>query len=258
MADINLLALNVGNSRLGVAVFVSGNLEYVTRVPHGQRADWPGVIAEAWKRIEGRENAAVAGVSVNPPLNQPVEQAVQQAIGRKVEWVGTDIDLPIKVLTDVPAKTGVDRVLNVAAAFEQMQKGCVVVDAGTAITVDVCNDKGEFLGGAIAPGAQLQLKAMHDHTAALPDVSLEAPKGAIGKSTEQAMLQGVYHGIRGMVKELVENYATELGYWPDVIATGGDAQKLFEDWELVHAISADLVFYGVALAYAEHHIKHGT
>jgi type III pantothenate kinase len=258
MADINLLVLNVGNSRLGVGVFVAGNLEYVTRVPHGQRGDWPGIIAEAWKRIEGRENAAVAGASVNPPLNQPVEQAVQAAIGRKVEWVGRDVELPIKVLTEAPEKTGVDRVLNVAAAFEQMQKGCVVVDAGTAITVDVCNDKGEFLGGAIAPGAQLQLKAMHEHTAALPEVSIDVPKGAIGKSTEQAMLQGVYQGIRGMVKELVESYATELGYWPDIIATGGDAQKLFEDWELLHAISADLIFYGVALAYAEHHIKHGT
>ncbi len=258
MADINLLVLNVGNSRLGVAVFIGGDLQYVTRVPHGNRGDWPGVIAEAWKRIEGKENAAVAGASVNPPLVEPVEQAVHQATGKKVEWIGKDIDLPVKVLTDHPEKTGVDRVLNVAAAYEQMGKACVVVDAGSAITVDVCNDKGEFLGGAIAPGVSLQLRALHEWTGALPKVDFDVPVGALGRSTEQAILHGVYHGARGMVKELVENYATDMGHWPDIVVTGGDGEKLFGGWELVHAVSLDLTFYGVALAYANHHIKHGS
>jgi pantothenate kinase type III len=72
------------------------------------------------------------------------------------------------------------------------------------------------------------------------------------------MLLGVHHGIRGMVKELVERYAMELGTWPELIATGGDAQALFEGWELVHAIAPDLTLYGIALAYVQHHSKHGT
>jgi pantothenate kinase type III len=61
-----------------------------------------------------------------------------------------------------------------------------------------------------------------------------------------------------MVKELAENYATELGNWPDIIATGGDAPTLFEGWELIHAIAPDLTLYGIALAYTNHHIKHKT
>ena len=61
-----------------------------------------------------------------------------------------------------------------------------------------------------------------------------------------------------MVKELAENYATELGQWPEIIATGGDAEALFKDWELIHAISPNLTLYGIALAYANHHIKQGT
>jgi type III pantothenate kinase len=178
--------------------------------------------------------------------------------GQKIQWVGDDLDLPVKVLTQQPKETGVDRVLNIAAAYEQMGKACVVVDAGTAITVDVCNDNGEFLGGAIAPGASLMLDSLHDHTAKLPRVNLETPQGTFGQTTAGAIQQGVYHGVRGMVKELVENYATHLGNWPDVIATGGDAHKLFEGWELIHAIAPDLTLYGIALAYAEHHIKHGT
>lgn len=254
--EINLMVLNVGNSRLAIGVFLAGELTYVTRVPHEQRADWPGKIAEAWQRIKGSENAAIAGASVRPALIEPLEHVVQESIGQRVQWVGRDIDLPIEVKTDKPEETGVDRILNMAAAFEQMQKACVVVDAGTAITVDCCNDQGHFLGGAIAPGVNMMLDALHEKTAKLPRVNLEPPTAPFGRNTEQAIQHGIYHGVRGMVKELVENYATELGFWPDIIATGGDSARLFEDWELVHAVAPDLTLYGIALAYAEHHIKH--
>jgi type III pantothenate kinase len=252
--DINLLVLSVGNTRLAVATFVAGELQGVVRVPHGQRADWPGVIGEAWRKIADTDSPAIAGASVNPTLVEPLEHAVQQVTGQPVEWVGRDLDLPIKVRTDEPGQTGVDRIVNVAAAYEQLGKACVVVDAGTAITVDFCNDAGEFLGGAIAPGASLQLEALHERTARLPRAPLAVPTGPFGTNTTAAIQQGVFHGIRGMVKELVENYATTLGTWPELIATGGDAQVLFGDWELVHAISPDLTIYGIALAYTEHHL----
>lgn len=252
------MVLNVGNSRLAIGVFVEGKLEYTKRVPHANRSDWAGTIGEAWDLIKDSESPAVAGASVNPALVEPLEHAVAQATGSPVQWVGRQIDLPIKVLTENPAETGVDRVLNVAAAYEQMGKACVVVDAGTAVTVDCCNDEGHFLGGAIAPGASMMLSSLHEWTARLPTAEFDVPAGPFGRSTVEAMRQGAYHGIRGMVKELVENYATELGTWPDLIATGGDAPKLFDGWELIHAIAPDLTLYGVALAYVNHYIKHGT
>jgi type III pantothenate kinase len=256
--DINLMVLNVGNSRTAVGIFVAGGLQHVARVANDDKDKWPQVLRDAWEKIDAKENAAVAGASVNPAVMEALEHAVGQATGQKVEWIGRDIDLPIRVLTEPPSDTGVDRVCNVAAAYEQLGKACVVVDAGTAVTVDCCNDKGEFLGGAIAPGLALQLNALHDHTARLPLVEFAAPQGVFGRSTKEAIRQGVFNGLRGMVKEVVENYATELGSWPELIATGGDATKLFDGWELVHAISPDLTLYGAALAYANHHIKHGT
>lgn len=254
--EINLLVLNLGNSRLAMGAFVAGELGGVIRVPHGQRGEWAERIRETWGRIADREGAAVVAASVNPALNEALEHAVEQATSRRTLWVGKDIELPIKVLTDEPEQTGIDRVLNMAAAYEQMGNACVVVDAGTAITVDVCNDSGDFLGGAIAPGVSLQLDALHEHTAKLPRVQFDVPQGPIGENTRDAILQGVYHGIRGMVKELAEAYATELGQWPEIIATGGDANQLFDGWELVHAVAPDLTLYGIALAYADHHIKH--
>jgi len=252
------MVLNLGNSRLAAGVFAAGKLEYTTIIPHGNRSDWPCRLAHAWARIAHRPGPAVAAASVNPPLEQPLADAIRQAIGQEIQWVGRDLDLPIRVLTDPPGQTGIDRVLNVAAAYEQMGKACVVVDAGTAITIDVCNDAGEFLGGAIAPGVKLALDALHEKTARLPQVAFDVPAAPFGRNTRDAILHGVYHGIRGMVKELVENYATELGNWPEIIATGGDAAMLFEGWELIHAVAPDLTLYGIALAYAEHHIRHRT
>jgi type III pantothenate kinase len=256
--DINLLVLNLGNSRLAIGAFAAGELGGVTRVPHGQQGEWTDRIRETWSRIADHDGAAVVAASVNPALNEALEHAVEQATGRRTLWVGKDVELPTKVLTEEPDQTGVDRVLNMAAAYEQMGNACVVVDAGTAITVDLCNDSGDFLGGAIAPGVSLQLEALHEKIAKLPRVQFDVPEGAIGENTRDAILQGVYHGIRGMVKELTEAYATELGEWPEIIATGGDANKLFEGWELVHAVAPDLTLYGIALAYADYHIKHGT
>ena len=256
--EINLLALNLGNSRLAIGSFASGELGRVVRLPHGQRGDWAARISDLWTPLADPPGAAVVAASVNPALDQPLEQAVEQATGGKVLWVGKDIELPIKVMTEEPEHTGVDRVLNIAAAHEQMRKACVVVDAGTAVTVDCCNDAGDFLGGAIAPGVSMMLDALHHGTAKLPRVDFDVPTGIFGRSTREAILQGVYHGARGLVKELVERYATELGQWPEIIATGGDAPKLFGGWELIHAVAPDLAIYGIALAYADHHIKHGT
>lgn len=256
--EINLLALSLGNSRLALGSFTAGELGEVYRVGLDQPAEWEARLAAQWGVLESREGAAIVATSVNPPLEKPLAERVEKVTGRRLLWIGRDIDVPTRVLTNEPDKTGVDRVLCVAAAFEQMQKACVVVDAGTAITVNCCNDNADFLGGAIFPGVSMMLDALHEKTALLPRVEFEVPTGPFGKSTREALLQGVYHGVRGMVKELVEQYATELGQWPEVIATGGDAKKLFEGWELIHAVSPDLLMYGIALAFADHHIRHGT
>ncbi len=253
--DINLLVLSVGNSRIAIGVFHAGELKHSARVPVKDRGQWTAEITKAWRLLPESGKPAIVGCSVNPDIDDPLEELVLKLTNHVVEWVGEEIPLPMKVLTDEPTVTGMDRVVTLAAAYEQMEKACVVVDAGTAITVNVCNDAGEFLGGAIAPGVSTMLDALHDKTAKLPRLAFEVPTELIGKSTQQAILNGVYHGVRGMVKELVENYAMELGYWPDLIATGGDSKMLFEGWELVHAVSPDLILYGLALAYTRHALK---
>jgi type III pantothenate kinase len=259
--EINLVVVNVGNSRVAVGPFVAGELGEVERFEIDRQDEWADAVERAWKRVGGRENAAVVAAGVNPKANVSLDDEVMRVANRHVVWVGKDLELPIKVLTDEPEKTGVDRVLNVAAAYEQVEAEVVVIDAGTAVTVDVCNDAGEFLGGAILPGVRMQLEALSERTAALPLVEPDEfgpPTEPIGQNTKQAILHGVYHGVRGAVKELVEAYATRLGRWPEVIATGGDAGVLFDGWEIVTRVVPDLTMYGIAKAYADHHIKQGT
>ncbi len=253
--DINLLVVSVGNSRIALGVFEAGELKHSARFAIADRDQWAKEIVKAWRMLPESGQPAVAGTSVNPDVEDELEGMILKFTNHVVQWVGDEIPYPCKVLTDSPALTGSDRILNVAAAYEQMQKSCVVVDVGTAITVDVCNDAGDFLGGAIAPGVSTMLDALHEKTAKLPRLPFERPTDPIGKSTQQAILNGVFHCVRGMVKELIENYATELGHWPDLICTGGDATLLFDGWELVHAISPDLTLYGVALAYTNSNLE---
>jgi type III pantothenate kinase len=252
--DINLLVISAGNTRTAVAVFVAGELQKVLRVPSAHLEETSAAIAELWPVIANLAFPGVAGVCVNPPLREKLEFVVEQQTGQELMWVGEDIEYPIDVRTENPKATGPDRVVNVAAAYEQLEKACVVVDAGTALTVSVCDDDGRFLGGAIAPGAAMQLATLHARIPHLPEPKLQVPSTPIGTDTAQAIQSGVYHGIRGLVKELLETYAMELGGWPELIVTGGDAETLFGGWELTHAIVPDLTLYGIALAYTEHHI----
>src|SRR5437016_2956427 len=118
--DINLLAVSVGNSRLALGTFVGGELKNVSRLSHAQRGDWPAMIEQAWRELDGADNAAVAAAGVNPPLAEPLEHAIAKVTGTNVEWVGRDVEPPIKLIVKHPEQTGIDRVLNIAAAHEQM------------------------------------------------------------------------------------------------------------------------------------------
>lgn len=249
--DINVLVIGVGNSRVHAGVFVQGELRHVRHLSHEQRDDWVAMIGEIWSEVAHITTADVAGCCVVPELVEPIERAVREATSQEIQWVGSDIRLPITVTTDEPEKTGVDRVLVTAAAFEQLGKACVVVDAGTALTINLCNDKGALVGGAIAPGAGLMLRSLNEHTAKLPAIAYETPTSDYGTNTTDAMQHGVSGAIRGLVQSMAERWAEQTGTWPEVIATGGDARALFTDWEIVHAISDDLLLYGIALAYTE-------
>lgn len=246
-----LLAISVGNTRTAMAHFHDGHVHGSHRLSNQDLEAIVAAAAAEWEHLGAHEDqdATCVLASVNDAVADALEPLLAARLGTEVWRIGRDIGVPVGECLDPGARPGADRLLNAAAAFDVMKSACVVVDAGTAVTVDFVDGHGVFQGGAIAPGAAMQLRALHRETHALPQVEFRQPaEEPFGRSTEEAMLQGVYHGLRGMVWRLVERYAQAYGAFPPVIATGGDAALLFEGDELVDRIVPDLTLMGIDVA----------
>ncbi len=247
--DLNILALNVGNTRTALGIFRDGALMSNQRLPNSDVESIVKAIASGWDEIVDLASPSVVLSSVNDPVGDRIAAATVERVTEEFFRIGQDLVIPIGTHLDPETITGADRLLNAAAAWERMHSACVVVDAGSAVTVDFVDGAGTFQGGAIAPGVAMQLQSLHEGTAALPSISFALPDPEpFGKNTRQAMLQGVYFGLRGLVWRLVERYAESYGAFPPVIATGGDAEALFKDDELVNRIVPELTLFGIAAA----------
>ncbi len=245
--NVNLLAIQVGNRRSHLGVFSDGQLTRSERVDHDDEAIG-SLVSEMFAPIADAENAAIVVGSVNEPRTHAVVEAAEDATGRRALRVERDLNVAIGRKLDPESIVGDDRLLNAAAAFHRLQQACAIVDAGTAVTVDFLDGEGTFHGGAILPGTQMMLDALHERTAALPSMQFTRPDEAIGHSTGQAMLNGVFYGARGAARELIESYAELYGGYPSILATGGDAAALFEGYDLIEAIVPDLTLTGLAVS----------
>ncbi len=243
-----ILAISVGNSRTQLGRFDDGSSELTASecIPNDQ-TDLIVERAAHYFAALSDDEAVVAIASVNDAIALPLIARLEGRMGVSITRIGRDLSPPISTRLDPKTKTGVDRLLGAAAAYRVLKQACVIVDCGTAVTVDFVDGEGTYHGGAIAPGAQMQLDALHRGTAALPAIQFTAPMDEpFGRNTEQAMLQGVTNGIRGLVQRLVEQYAEAQGAFPMVVATGGDAALLLEHEDFVDRIVPDLVLVGIA------------
>ncbi len=248
MSEANLIAINIGNSRAQIGQFIEGELKQTRCLENRDLPVIVEMIVGWWPPVAKAGQAFIMVASVHDEIARKLHSALADQLAVEIYRVGEDLPVPVSRQLDPETITGVDRLLNAAAAYERIRQACVVIDAGTAVTVDFVDGEGTFHGGAIAPGAAMQLRALHEDTAGLPELAFQAPDDeAFGRSTAQAMLKGVFHGIRGMVWQLVEQYAERYGAYPQVIATGGDADLLFKDDELIDSIVPDLTLRGIAV-----------
>ncbi len=248
MSELHLLVVNVGNSRTQLGQFVGADLRRQTHLDNTAVPPIVHQVVQWWEQTDEPKSLLMA--SVNDEVAGPLDAALCDQLSVEIYQVGEDVPVPIGRCLEPETIIGVDRLLNAAAAWDRIHQACIVVDAGTAITVDFVDGDGTFHGGAIIPGARMQLAALHDGTASLPELQFTVPDDSdvFGRSTSQAMLKGVFHGIRGAVQRLVEQYATQYGAFPRVIATGGDAETLFSGDELIDDIVPELAILGIAAA----------
>jgi type III pantothenate kinase len=266
----HLLSVAVGNTRTRFGVFHGNELEDPESLPNSDMAALIGAILKA---AEGEHGVSIVIASVNPTVADALHKALEDAGEENVYRIGRDIQIPMQHTLDDASTLGQDRLLCAFGAYSRAKQACVVVDAGTAVTVDFVDGEGVFHGGVIAPGAKMMLDSMHEKTAQLPQVALggqplrggagaeQAPAPAnadgqsdrpspFGKSTRDAMLQGVTNSIRGLVQYSVEQYAEFFGGYPQVVATGGDADALFgeqvsQGGGIVESIVPDLQLIGI-------------
>ena len=191
--------------------------------------------------------AAIA--SVNPPATAVAEKLVHDVLGVKAIVLGRDRLFPVENRAARPEQVGADRLINALAAWHFVKGSAIVVDFGTAITFDVVSADGAYLGGAIAPGIMLAMKALHDNTALIPLVRPEPDPPALGRDTVSAVNAGVYHGYVGLARNILEELFKEFPKRPRVISTGGDGNYIAPRIGLIDDVMPHLTLQGIRLAH---------
>ena len=234
-----LLAIAVGNTRARWAFFTGRELAPGGAVPHVE------ALEALRTAVEQAQPEMIALASVEEERADTIEKGLA-ALGLPAVRVGRDLQPPLTHSLEDASTLGIDRILNALAAFSLVESAVAVVDAGSAITVDFVDGEGTFHGGAIAPGCTMMLKAMHTQTAALPDLPFDPDAGGpFGSDTPHAMQLGVAAAARGLVRDMVEQFAVFYEAYPPVLGTGGDAAALFEADEFVERIIPDLQLIGI-------------
>jgi len=242
-----LLLFDIGNTHTHLGLADGRRVLKQTDIP---TFSWMagGAAGRVKKFIGDAEITGAALCSVVPRATPIVKKFVRNT------WTIEALELHAGTIRGVgvdypkPKSIGPDRLANAVAARQRFGAPVVVVDFGTAVTFDVVNAKGNYVGGIIAPGLAAMTNYLHEKTALLPKIQIREIKSAIGKSTEEAMLVGAVHGYRGLVRELIGELKRELGTRKlPVVATGGYAKLIAAKLQEITAVEADLTLEGLRL-----------
>lgn len=246
-----LLAVDVGNTQTVLGLFVGDNLESHWRISTNASltADELRIKVSGLLAVDGRSWDDVDQIvlaSVVPRLTAAWE-AVAEDVDCDALVVGPGLKTGLPIRYDNPHEVGADRIVNGVAAVAAVGAPVVVVDFGTATTIDVIGPDGAYLGGAIAPGIETGAEALFSKAARLAKVDLEAPPKAIGTNTTASVQSGLMLGQAAMIDGLVRRVWDELGTETPVIATGGLAPTMASLCETVDHVDTDLTLTGLRL-----------
>jgi len=253
-----LLAIDVGNSNIVLGVFEGETLIQSWRLQtvRERTSDELGLLVEGLFEHSRIERVQVRGVilgSVVPPLTGTIRQMVHRYFGVTAVVVEPGVNASMPILYENPSEVGADRILNGVAAYEKFGKGLgrplIVVDFGTATTLDAITAKGEYLGGAICPGVTISADALFQRAARLPRIDVRKPSRVVGRTTVGAMESGLFWGYVGMVEGLVRRMDAELGGNAICVATGGLADVIAPETPLIQHVDPDLTLHGLRIVW---------
>ncbi len=258
---MNLIAVDIGNSTVKVAFYCQDEERFLKTLPGDQTLDanLRQTLIEAWDQVplvkDAREpikDAVIVASSVKPAWTRILEEIVREELGENVRLIGRDVPLPIETGVDNPLEVGTDRLITAAAAFAVVEDAVIIADFGTAVTIDLVDESGVFVGGTISPGFEMAARSLKDSTAQLPQIAMAKPISPHGANTEEAIRSGLYYSALGLLETICRKFAEQIGHWPQVVLTGGGAKIIIEDCQFVDSYVPNLAVRGIVIAYKKY------
>ncbi len=247
MKKNTVLCIDIGNTSITVGCFKNGKLEKTFRIPTKEFKKTAIRTIQSALNLKNVEAAVIA--SVVPLAGKFLRAELPKKLKLKTFLIGQDLTPPIRNRYKNPKQVGMDRLMSAVAVYEKYRKNAIVIDFGTAITFDAVTQKGEYLGGVIAPGIEISLDALFERTALLPRIRLARPKSILGRDTIESIQSGCSYGIGGLCDRIVLELQKKLGKNTLVIATGGYARFMSRYCRSIWKIDDDLVLRGILLTY---------
>ena len=253
-----LLAIDIGNTNLTLGLYDSNNMaahwrlatDYA-RMPDEYGLQFQGLLQNAKHTVKDVTGICLA--SVVPQITGRVTQACREYLDLEPFVVDVGIKTGIKVRYDDPKAVGADRIADAVAVMYLYGGPACVIDFGTATTFNAITKDGEYLGGAITVGINLATEALFTHAAKLPRIDLQRPPSIIGRNTVHAMQAGLLFGYVSMVEGMVDRFRKELGPGMKVIATGGLAEIVAQETDVIQIIAPWLTLDGLRLLWDLNH-----
>ncbi len=249
-----LLAIDIGNTNIVLGVYDRKKLATHWRlltVPERTSDEYGALISHlaAAKEISCSRINAIVVSCVVPPMLSMAQELGENFFGVKPLLIGPGVKTGMPILYDNPKEVGADRICNGVAAYEKVHDACIIVDFGTATTFDYISKKGEYLGGAIAPGLLISVEALFQRASKLPRIEIVKPREVVGKNPVHSIQSGIFYGYVGLVDGIVQRIQKEQRTRARVIATGGLASLIAPECSVIEEVDEFLTLDGLRIIY---------
>ncbi|MGI6279857.1 MAG: type III pantothenate kinase [Acutalibacteraceae bacterium] len=249
-----LLAVDIGNTNITLGAYDSSLLSFTARIATDERktADQYAAEIKSLLNLYGFDSDDIEDciiASVVPAVGKSISNAISNLCHVVPLMLGPGVKTGLNIKIDNPAQLGADLVAAAVGALDAYTMPCVIIDMGTASTISVLDKNGAFLGGVIAAGVRLTLKALTENTSLLPSIPIEAPSSVIGANTVESMQSGLVFGTAAMLDGLLEMISRQLGENPTVVATGGLSKEIITLCKTDIIYNENLVLDGLRVIY---------